>query len=197
MCFLMDYLDLRYKEANYVEAIRDGEIIRIPESVALEEDLFILRKLGGAPQQTSVAAPMPALKRDNAAKGSVMSDWKAGRFGVKKNNVIADLAPHFHWEIAKARKQRNLTRHKLAQMIGAQEHEVKLLELGELPSDDFVLISRIEQLFGINLRNYAAASASVNLADLQKKNEQKKKDTSVPSVSNDGMAGNDIEILDE
>ncbi len=195
----MDYLDLRsYKEPAYVEAIKDGEIIRVPESVAIEEDLFILRKLGGVPQQMSQAS-VPIVGKERMGRGaSLFSEWKLGKFGVKKNNVIQDLVPNFHWEIVKWRRKKNLTRHKLAEMIRASENDVKLLELGELPADDFVLISRIEQLFGINLRKNAAFTASVSLADLQKRRaEQDKKKIAVPFSDGGRLAGNEIELVDE
>ena len=195
----MDYLDLRaYKEQVYVEAIKDGEIIRVTEAAAIEDDLFILRRLGSQPQ-TSLQAPV---KREIPARGApILSEWKHGKFGVKKNNVIQDLVPNFHWEISKNRKKQNLTRAKLAQMTGSNENDIKLLELGETPADDFVLISRIEQLFGINLRKYAASTASVNLADLQKRSEQRKKEisqkTSSASQDSASFAGSDIELVDE
>ena len=197
----MDYLDLRYKEQVYVEAIRDGEIIRVPESVAIEDDLFILRKLSGAPQQQMTAAFAPVKKKEQSNQigrnVSLFSEWKLGKFGIKKNNVIQDLVHNFHWEIVKQRRKKNLTRHKLAEMIRASENDVKMLELGELPADDFVLISRIEQLFGINLRKYGDSVASVNLADLQKRREEQDKKKAV-AFSDDGkLAGNEIELVDE
>ena len=207
----MDYLDLRaYDGASYVEAIKDGEIIRVPEKVAIMEDLFILRKIVNQPQQNQqgqqsqqnsgfVSSNMR--QRESVSKGSIMSEWKHGRFGVKKNNALQDLIPNFNWEISKNRKKSNMTRAKLAGMIKSTEENVKMIELGELPADDFVLISRIEQIFGINLRKNPASIAQVNLAELQKANEQKKKETATNSVGqmfkdSAGVSGNDIEILD-
>ncbi len=193
----------------YVEAIRDGEIIRVPESVALEEDLFILRKLGGEPQKQQQQQlnnfMTPAAKKEAAvsARGgaSLFSEWKLGKFGAKKNNVIQDLVPNFHWQISSNRKQKNLTRHKLAEMIRASENDVKMLELGELPADDFVLISRIEQLFGINLRKHGASIASVSLADLQKRQteriKQENNKRATISSNDEKMSGNEIELADE
>ena len=199
----MDYVDLRsYKDPVFVEAIKDGEIIRVPESIALEEDLFVLRRLGAPPQQQVNAVRAPVMKRESLQRdASLISEWKLGKFGVKKNNVIQDLVPNFNWQISSYRKKMNMTRHKLAQMIDASEHDVKLLELGEMPADDFVLISRIEQLFGINLRKYAPSVASVNLADLQKRREEadrKNASTNLRknAVNSGALAGNDIEILD-
>ena len=206
---VMDYLDLRvYDGANYVEAIKDGEIIRVPEKVAIMEDLFILRKIVQQPQQSpqnmsnNISVSSSSMKqRESVPKGSIMSEWKHGKFGVKKNNVIQDLVPNFHWEISKNRKKRNLTRAKLAQMIGSNENDIKMLELGEMPADDFVLISRVEQFFGINLRKYAASTASVNLADLQKRSEQRKKEASQKFSSSGqdsaSFAGSDIELVDD
>ncbi len=169
----MEYVDLKsYSSGKFVEAIRDGEIVRVPHSVAIEEDLFILRTLNSEPQQP-VSQSLSSIKRgtDDNKRGSVFSDWKIGKFGNKKNNVIQDLIPNFHWEIGRQRKKRNLTRHKLAEMIMTSENDVKMIELGELPYDDFVLISRLEQLFGINLRKFGSVNTAVNLADLQKRKE--------------------------
>ncbi len=197
----MDYLDLKQQDAGYVEAIKDGEIIRVPERVAILEDLFILRKIGNTQQPSTVSAPSQAHSmrgREPVVKNSsIMSDWKHGKFGAKKNNAVSDLIPNFNWEISKNRKIKNMTRLKLAQMINATEEQVKMMELGELPADDFVLISRIEQVFGINLRKNPGSIAQVSLADLQKRNEEKKKDRTANIFKDSaGIAGNDIEILD-
>ncbi|MEK6908997.1 MAG: hypothetical protein AABX23_03020 [Nanoarchaeota archaeon] len=197
----MDYLDLRQQDAVYVEAIKDGEIIRVPERVAILEDLFILRKINNSPQTTvslpsqnsSIKSKEPVLRNN-----SIMNEWKHGKFGNKKNNALQDLIPNFNWEVAKNRKSRNITRVKLAQMINSTEEDVKKIELGELPADDFVLISRIENVFGINLRKHPSSIAQVNLADLQKRNEEKKKEKAPSNLFKDSatVSGNDIEILD-
>ncbi|MEK6914944.1 MAG: hypothetical protein AABW89_00175 [Nanoarchaeota archaeon] len=202
----MDYLDLRPHEiGDYVEAIKDGEIIRVPERVALLEDLFILRKIskGSQVSQNIPVAPSNSSKnlRESARNSTIMFDWKHGKFGGKKNNVTQDLVSNFNWEISRNRKIKNMSRAKLAQMINSTEEDVKMIELGELPKDDFVLISRIENVFGINLRKYPASIAQVNLEDLKKNNEQRKKEEE-KKVSKDifkdstSFAGNDIEILD-
>lgn len=199
----MDYLDLKQPDADYVEAIKDGEIVRVSERIALLEDLFILRKIGNNQQTNLVSAPSQGSSirsREPIVKNSsIMTDWRHGKFGSKKNNAAQDLISNFNWEISKNRKSKNMTRLKLAQMINATEDQVKMLELGELPADDFVLISRIEQVFGINLRKNPGSIAQVSLADLQKRNEDKKKEKSPSNIfkeSSAGMAGNDIEILD-
>lgn len=197
----MDYLDLRQDETGYVEAIKDGEIVRVPESVAIVEDLFVLRKISNvAPVSSapSMQSPLRSSKdKEPIRNSSIMYDWKHGKFGGKKNNVMNDLIPNFNWEISKNRKMKNMSRLKLSQLINAKEDDVKMIELGELPADDFVLISRIEQVFGINLRKHPASIAQVSLSDLQKRNEEKKKE-SASNIFNDSskFSGSDVEILE-
>lgn len=199
----MEYLDLKQQDSEYVEAIKDGEIVRVPERIAVLEDLFILRKINNNPQSNNVSPPIQNSSIKNREpiikSSSIMTDWKHGKFGSKKNNAAQDLISNFNWEISKNRKSKNFTRLKLAQMINATEEQIKMLELGELPNDDFVLISRIEQVFGINLRKNPGSIAQVSLADLQKRNEEKKKEKSPSNLfkeSSHNLAGNDIEILD-
>ncbi len=202
----MEYVDLKsYSSGKFVEAIRDGEIVRVPHSVAIQEDLFILRNLNSEPQQpvSQSLAHIKKVAEDNK-RGSVFSDWKIGKFGNKKNNVLQDLIPNFHWEIGKQRKKRNLSRHKLAEMIMASESDVKMIELGELPYDDFVLISRIEQLFGINLRKFGSVNTAINLADLQKRKEANEKEalrkvsSKGSSLPDNNMVSNaEIELIED
>jgi len=197
----MDYLDLRQEGGEYVEAIKDGEIIRVSEKLAILEDLFILRKINNVQQQNVLPSSTPQLhtkiSREQIKTGSIMSEWKHGKFGVKKNNALQDLIPNFNWEVSRNRKLKNMPRLKLAQLINATEQDVKMIELGELPSDDFVLISRIEQVFGINLRKNPGSIAQVSLADLQKRDEGKKKDIG-KNIFKDSLkfSGNEIEIID-
>ena len=197
----MDYLDLRpHTEINYVEAIKDGEIIRVPENVAIMEDLFILRKISKSVDTNVASIPSQSPTKSNKESprnSSIMYDWKHGKFGGKKNNVVQDLVPNFNWEISRNRKSKNMSRLKLAQMINCAEEDVKMIELGELPSDDFVLISRIEQVFGINLRKHPASIAQVDISELQKRNEGKKKE-SVSNIFKDSsrFSGSDIELIE-
>jgi|SRR3989344_3572438 len=197
----MDYLDLRqHPDMEYVEAIKDGEIIRIPESVAIIEDLFVLRKIANVSQHGSVSSVLqaPVKTKEPVRNSSIMYDWKHGKFGGKKNNVLNDLIPNFNWQISKNRKSHNLSRAKLAQLISASEEDVKMIELGELPADDFVLISRIENVFGINLRKHPASIAQVDIAELQKRSEETKKEKSPSNLfkNSESFTGNDIEVLE-
>lgn len=188
----MSYLSLSSGRDDYVEAIKDGEIVKVLESVAIEEDLFILRKVISAEEE--VLSPVVDNFRKDIPKTHKLDDWKAGRFGMKKNNISQDLVPNFHWLVSRARRSKNITRKFVADSVGCSEEDLKMLELGEVPYNDFIVISRIEKFLGISLRK--DVPKEVTLADLQKRKETLKE------VKNEGfdevvdLSGDDIQILE-
>lgn len=139
-----------------VEAIEEGKIVNVPEEYAIRERLPILRK-----PQIEVIGKSKEAGKNIDAKDLRGVDRKE-IFGLnfrkpwrKRNDVIEALIDNFHWVIAAKRRQLGMTRKKLADAIGASELEVKMIENGVLPSDDFVLISKIQNYLGINLRKDA------------------------------------------
>ncbi|MDP4039056.1 MAG: hypothetical protein Q8P57_00535 [Candidatus Pacearchaeota archaeon] len=169
-------MDLR--DEKYVEAIRDGEIVRVPKSVAKEEDLFILREVVAAekPSDSGNYNARDFYKKDKISdlrSSSRLQEWKNARFNVKKNNVTKDLIDNFHWVIARNRRKKGISRDQLAFKIGVSEEEIKMIEMGELPRDDFVLVNRIESFFGINLRKEKPIEGKITIADLQRMDESK------------------------
>lgn len=160
-------------DTRYVEAIKDGEIIKVPERVAREEDLFVLRRLE-APAKAPII-PDKRIDPISIKSSSYLSEWKIGKAGYKRNNVASDLIDNFQWEISRQRRKRNISRKQLADAVQAKEEELKFVEMGQLPRDDFVLISRIENYLKINLRKNKDSGKDVNLAQLQKMQEEKAK----------------------
>ena len=59
---------------------------------------------------------------------------------------------NFHWVLLSKRKQKGWTRKQLAQTLYVSEEDLKLIENGVLPKDDFVLISKLEGFYKISLR---------------------------------------------
>jgi ribosome-binding protein aMBF1 (putative translation factor) len=172
---------------DYVEAIREGEIVRVPERVAKEEDLFVLRKVVKLERESHV------LERDRMQdvkkKDSRLERWRGGNLSFRKNNVAEDLIDNFHWEIMKIRRRKNLTRGQLAERINISEDELKFVELGELPKDDFVLINKIENYLGISLRR-EKIKEGVSLHELQKIKEEKEREMF------EGKIDDEIEIIE-
>src|SRR3989344_3647445 len=130
---------------DFVEAIDEGRIVRVPESYAKREGLPILRKpIREVINQNRVENEKKSLKEEitlNSAK-----------FSMKQNPIIKELIDNFHWEITKKRKIMNITRKRMADSIGVSEEDLKLLENGVVRKNDFILINKVENYLKINLR---------------------------------------------
>jgi ribosome-binding protein aMBF1 (putative translation factor) len=156
-----------------VDALKEGEIVTVTESEALQEDMFILRKHDLAPKSVGITA--------EPAKRSAPIKWKSYEPEYKKNYVIKELIDNFHWTVIRARKSMNLSRKQLGDAIGATEADLRILENGELPSDDFILINKVQNFLKINLRRDGKSfsemplrpvSTEVTLASLQRAKEK-------------------------
>ena len=176
---------------SIVEVIKEGEIIRMSESQAMDEDLFVLRKII---EQEREPLDLSNIESSKPATASRLEEWRVGHFNLKKNNVLEDLKDNFHWEISRARRMKNISRKQLAEKVEESEESLRMIEFGELPSDDFVLISKIERVLGIELRKEKAIS-KVTLTDLQKMSKEKVRDE-INKVQQPEFLGNEIEIDD-
>ncbi|MAG37857.1 hypothetical protein CMI45_00520 [Candidatus Pacearchaeota archaeon] len=138
-------MDFGNGEGEIVEAIEDGKIVKVQESYALREGLLIIRKnkeLFGTDEKEREREPDEKL------------DFDDFRRPLKKDErqVPKDLVDNFHWEIVRKRRYLNLSRRQFADSIGENEETVKALENGILPKDDFILINKVQETLGINLR---------------------------------------------
>ena len=180
-----------------VEALRDGEIVRVSEREARSDELFILRSVEELVEhpnlvQKSMPAPPPSLrsmeqkkeKRYTTPMTPNIETWKNKFVDYKKNNVAKELVQNFQWEVVKARKAKNLSRRQLAVAIGTSEEEIKVIEFGNLPRDDFVLVTKLENYLGISLRKSKKSDVS-NLPVFGEK-----------EGSNKSVAGSDIELIE-
>lgn len=135
-----------------VDAIEDGKIVRVSESYARREGLVVLRnhsQIFGTPQAMDRVAK---LKQKEAAEKKFGIDTFRKPLNYRKNQVINELVDNFHWQVISARKSRNLSRKQLGDAVGVSENVIKTLENGLLPSDDFILISKVEAYLKLNLR---------------------------------------------
>ena len=92
--------------------------------------------------------------KDNYRAGECGTTWIDSGFIFygDKNEIVGSLVDNFHWVLISRRKQLNITRKQLAQSISVPEEDIKALENGILPHSDYVLISKLENYFKINLR---------------------------------------------
>lgn len=134
-----------------VDALEGGEIVRVSEKYARRESLPILRKY----QQPAVQKPANKLgPKETGGMDTFRRPLRSDKDGVR-----AALSDNFHWALSQKRRQLGLSRKQLAVAVNAREQDVKLLENGVLPSNDFVLISALERQLGVNLRREPTASA--------------------------------------
>ncbi|NCN99451.1 hypothetical protein COU62_00215 [Candidatus Pacearchaeota archaeon CG10_big_fil_rev_8_21_14_0_10_35_219] len=180
-----------------VEVIKEGEIIRVPESQARDEELFILRNFPDAAVEKNMEESRESKTLDLTYKPKRkvprVETWRKDVY--KRNDVLASLVDNFHWEIVKKRRGLGLSRKQFADQLGKDEDVLKVVENGGLPEDNFALIARIESILGITLRK-EKVTREVTLADLQKMDEEnvrKEIDKAHGVDEGEGMTG-EIEI---
>jgi|WetSurMetagenome_2_1015567.scaffolds.fasta_scaffold597985_2 ribosome-binding protein aMBF1 (putative translation factor) len=132
-----------------VDALEEGKIVHVPESYAKREGLAILRR--PAYEEAKKEATMESMKHSSDFKYT-LKETVTRAPSWREKQVISELVPNFHWQIRMERKKRNLTKAQLARFIGEPEENIKLIEFGKLPTEDFVFINKIQKFFNINLR---------------------------------------------
>ncbi len=189
-------MDFELQE-KIVEALEDGRIVRVTESYAKNEGLAILRKPSfqeNKPQTQQQQIEKRGSSTSFAIKESIMKapSWK-------EKQVIAELVPNFHWQIRVERKKHNLTKAQLAKAINESEENIKLLEFGKLPSEDFVLVNKLQRYFNINLRKDGqnfTDSAYKMLNSSSSQSTAVKFDKNQPAAKPDSksLTGSDVDI---
>jgi ribosome-binding protein aMBF1 (putative translation factor) len=157
-----------YENESVVEAIDGGRIVQVPERYALREGLPILRRKElsflGSPEKQAAMKEMNKKERRGADRmDSLRRPLKI------KDNILATLIDNFHWQIVSKRREVNWSRKQFAEKVGVSENDIKTIENGILPKEDYILINKIEQVFGINLRKEGIIEAP-KIVSLKEKN---------------------------
>jgi ribosome-binding protein aMBF1 (putative translation factor) len=178
-----------------VEAIDGGKIVKVSEDYARREGLLIIRRNVEAPVQVRQKEEERRLLFDDYRK-----PLKPG-----KSQVLKELKDHFYWDISQARKLKGITRKQLGLAVGVSELDIKMVENGMLPKDDFILINKIQNYLGLHLRKEQSyidqplrklvekempnkEVKTENKRETRKDNNQESKDLNV--------FGDDIEIIE-
>ena len=190
-----------------VEVIKEGEIVRMHESQAIEEDLFILRRI--IEPEKKMIEDINVIEKKASADKAVrdfhpLQKWREKRRSHQDQQVLKALKDHFNWDITRARREKGMTRHLLAEAVEVTEPIIKLVETGDLPTDDFVLISKIENVLGIQLRKEPPKD-EINLKELQEQAEIRAKEIREKSAEKEKdiiqktepFSGEEIEIIDD
>lgn len=187
-----------------VEAIEEGRIVRVREQYARLEGLPILRKHKPTVQES--IKTREKMLQDKQETFSFDDFRKPLR--TSKSQVLSELLDNFHWEISKKRRTINLTRKQLAKEINEPESSIKLIENGILPSNDFVIINKLQSRLKINLRKDKQDFSQSPRSLIEKPNEkpeENNKKTQSPGQSasqtqaqtENSLAEDEIEIIDE
>jgi|GEM_PF-1198893 len=192
------------QEVKFVDAIDEGRIVKVPEDYAVKEGLMILRrpKMASLEQKDEIKK----LQVERREKDAFSLDRFRRPFR-QKNDVLQSLTDNFHWILASKRKQLGLTRKQVASAIGVLERDIKMIENGILPSDDYVLVNKVQQYYGINLRK-DGQDFNIQMREVVEKTAREEIE-GLPGLESEEPAGEekdadigellgeDIEILDE
>lgn len=188
-----------------VDALDEGCIVRVSESYARNEGLPILRLI----QDSSVNEEAKALARSKENLDRVkIAPFDSLRKPLKKNenNILSSLKENFHWSIIQQRRNRGISRKQFASALGVSENEVKMLENGVLPAEDFVLIGGVERYFGISLRRDGSRYVAPTIEELRAKNlerakekqeEAKKAEKKAEVLRDDELFSNDLDLFED
>lgn len=191
-----------------VEALEDGRIVSVSEDYALREGLPILRKVSDRKSFESERISSSPVQRvsQRVDKKAVSSrvpkiDEFRRTLELRRNLVNQDLKPNFHWDISRKRRERGFSRKKFSELLGVDEETIKLLENGLLPKDNFILVNRVQEILGINLR--LKQDSFQPMRELVDKPSEKKSDDfskfrkEKKEEFSGSLFGDDIELVEE
>jgi len=174
-------------EDKIVDAIDEGKIVKVRESYAKQEGLPILKK----PRMQDVKERVEVISHYSTTKTEdkrPIKDYLDRPLNWRKDQVIQELVENFHWIIGRERRRKSLTRKQLARLTNEKEDHIKMIEYGVLPTHDFVLINKIQDALGINLRK-DKKDFNIPVRKLIEEKSQPKQ--------NKELIDNDIEILED
>ena len=189
-------------ERKMVDALEDGRIVRVSEEYAKREGLLIIRK----PEPSAIDSPskqkeMKLTPRLRGERKAYFDIEKYRRPWHDKNEILSSLVDNFHWEISSKRKGLNLNRKQMAQEINCPEEDLKLIENGTLPHNDYILINKIENYLKINLRRDKISSSSAEFPNkIYSSHKPKWVDNlnkSKPETKAEELVSDEIEIADD
>ena len=169
-----------------VDAIEEGRIVRVSEAYARQEGLMVLRKPKIGYDLSGIAA-----KKQKEEKEYISMDTFRKPLKNRQSDIVKELKNNFNWDLGAARKRKGMTRKQVADAVHEKEQSIKLLENGVLPSNDFILISKLENYYKINLRKDAALSGMKQAAEEVRGRAVRKKEDTEQAITLD-----DVEVFE-
>lgn len=163
-------------QVRILDAVKEARSVKVCEGCARIEGVILIRKpsvsqLQGANKTTSVYSRLQRLAGLNQggnttstmASKPVLDEQRVlnnefSELSIKKRQEIMQklkspviLVDHANWIIQKERRNRRLTTKQLADGAGVSEAEIKLIELGKIPTNAREIAEKIEQFFQIRI----------------------------------------------
>jgi len=143
-------------DEEFVEALEEGRIVRVPEIYARLEGLTILRKSQalelGDYYKKQTKLNLPEKKTELKPRKGINLEPYRKPLKYKENDIASSLVDNFHWVLLEKRRARDLTRKQLAQAINEKEDSIKSIENGVVQDNNYILINKLERYFKITLR---------------------------------------------
>ena len=176
------------REPNLVEAISKGRVINICRGCGEKENIPIIQKptpkqLKKSEKKGNVEEKLDRLsksegnkkvrkmqkKDDKSPLEMIREREKEKRRKSEDRGKDLDLIGNYHWKVAKKRKDRRMTRRELAKELEEAEAAIKMIENKQLPKNALKLIKKIEQYFGIELRENTEDEKERRKRELERK----------------------------
>lgn len=133
-------------------------IIKLCSNCAAMEGLPVIKKpteaqLNPVYRHISVKDRLTNMNKSNLARQEVsLRDLVDKKFKDRGIQAHPDLIDNFHWTIQQVKRIKKITREQFAKGIGESEANVKMIEQGFLPENDYKIVNKIEGFLGISLR---------------------------------------------
>ena len=181
-----------------IDVIQSWKIVRMCESCAREEGVALTPPILETPSysyNSNLGSPLRNQQTTQIIKQNIKQDYitlherAQGKINTQRSNVLPELVDNFSWLISKERRAKRITRKQLGAQINESETVIKMLENRQLPSDDFVIINKVQSALGINLRKDGKTFDTKPIINYQTTPKEKK-------IVKDDLSGNEIEIIE-
>lgn len=148
------------EEKKLFDAISGKGIVKICEDCLAIEKFPVVKKpefSEESEKQKSVRDRLIGMnKRFNYGKEPNLRDLIDQKFKEKSIQTYPDLIDNFHWTLQKIRRDKKISRLQLAKAIDESEERIKLIESGFLPDNNYQVLAKIENYFGVSFRKNKA-----------------------------------------
>ena len=159
-----DICGITSTEVRIFDAVHDLRMTTLCERCAIIENIPIIKKPNSEQLKESETVRVSDRMRDLSGMKEPEREetfFKEDKLKELDSNPELELPEkenlnlidNFHWEIMKQRRRRGLSQTQLAESLGESEMAIQMIEKSRLPENAKRILTKLEQVFQINLRN--------------------------------------------